>query len=188
MSLIFVWVCSVHSSSIAGDLLISWRLCPSLKHELHLGHAGRLYCIFVWEGQEGSSQLTRLLPFLGFCLGCLKSVQPMVQACDEIFQSDPGEIAAMGNGGHAKGFCRACSCAVCNPRLCSEILSVMAPIIFCFLYSALPQHNIFICYLWRFTTVCLHAYQPVHYEHLAVRLFLGTSEDFSVFSRCQSKI
>lgn len=44
----------------------------------------------------------------------------MVYACDEIPQSAPWAIAAMGSGDHAKGFCRASSCAVRKPGLCTK--------------------------------------------------------------------
>lgn len=116
----------------------------------------------VWEGQAGSSWLPRILLFTG---PLAAGLQP-TQDCEEILGLVPGKRGLQGMQS--------------MPRGSSEpVLLLQLHLVFAQQCSALTwKHSILFSYLWGLTTVCLHAYQTVHQEPLAVTLLLGTWVDF----------
>lgn len=172
---------------MAGSFLFSWCSCPGLKVALRGGSAGWPRRTSVWEGQEGSWWLTRLLPFSGLCLGCCQSLQPMVEACDEIPQSGPWEIAATGSGDDAKGFCRACSCAVlCTKRVMFTRRGTdsIFPFVFCSPSEA-QYFDLLFVKIYNSVSSCLSASAPgalgSEFVPRDIRGFLSS------FSHCQSE-
>lgn len=115
------------------------------------------------KGQAGSSWLSRILTFSGPC--CCSSLQP-AWACEEILGLVPGKQCLQG--------------MEAMPIGSSEPMFVLqVHLVFAQQFSALIwKHNILLCYLGGFRAACLHAYQTVHQEPLAVTLPLGTSVNF----------
>lgn len=75
-------------------------------------------CVLGWEVPE-NWWLCRVLSFSGLCLAAAPHScwhRPLVESLNLV----PREIEAKGSGDHAKGICRACSCAVGKPGLCTK--------------------------------------------------------------------